>query len=127
MGGIHIGKASDFAEIIKRELKKAGREIYLADGEWCSTPLYAVIEQRWKSNKSNFEYTQTEIGRVSADYFTYIGPYDHNIEALSENACVYCGGRAYAFKKKECVVVGGKACYYWGILRLKPEGGYDSI
>ncbi len=32
--------------------------------------------------KSNFEPKETAIGRVSADYYTYIGPFDHNVLSL---------------------------------------------
>lgn len=110
---------------IKNGLKKTGKKVFLTDGDWCSTPFFAVIEQRWKSNKSNFEYRETEIGRVSTDYFTYIGPFDHNIEAISENGYLCCGNEKYIFKKKEKVDVGGTVQYFWGILRRVWEADDD--
>ena len=112
---------------IKSILKACGNTVYLADGEWRSTPFFAVIEQRWKRNKSNFEDTQTEIGSVSADYFTYIGPFDRDIEALSEKGYVICDGKEYIFKKKQKVSIGDKVQLYWAVLRQKTKGGYDSI
>ncbi len=102
---------------IKKGLEKVGKEVFLADGEWNSTPFYAVVEQRWKSNKTDFEARQTMIGNVSTDFFTYIGPSDHDIMAVSDDGWLMCDGEKYIFKKKEKVSVGGYTQYYWGILR----------
>ena len=77
--------------------------------------------------ETNFEETQTEIGSVSADYFTYIGPFDRDIDALSEKGYVICDGREYTFKKKQKVLIGDKVQFYWAVLRQKTEGGYDNI
>ncbi|MCC8016603.1 MAG: hypothetical protein LIO43_04380 [Clostridiales bacterium] len=114
----------DKSLVIKQQLERVGKKAFFSDGDWNSTPFYAVIEQRWKSNKSNFEKTQTEIGLVSADYFTYIGPYDHDVETLSDEAVLNCSGKRYIFKKKEKVEAGGVTQYFWGILRLV-SGDFD--
>lgn len=105
------------ANLIKNELIKVGKEVFLADGSWVSTPFFAIIQQKWKETKTNFEPKITEIGEVSADYFVYVGPYDHDIEALSDNALLLFGDEKYIFKKKERVVIGGVTQYFWGILR----------
>jgi len=110
---------------IRRGLRKVGREVFLADGGWVSAPYYAVLEQRWKSNKSNFENRQTEIGFTSADYYTYIGPFDHDIEAVSENGCLYADGVKYIFKKKEKMKMGGELLYFTGVVRRVQEAEYD--
>ena len=102
---------------VKNGLKKVGREVFLADGDWSSTPFYAVIEQRWKNNKSDFEFSETEIGRVSADYYTYIGPYNHNILALSDNACLYADGVKYIFRQRDAAKQQNEVLFYSGILR----------
>ena len=52
---------------IKNGLKKAGKQVYLKDGEWVSTPFYAVVAQKWRSNRSNFEQVQTAAGSVSKE------------------------------------------------------------
>lgn len=113
------------ADTIKKELIKVGKEIFLADGDWVSTPFFAVIKQKWQETKTNFEPRVTPIGEVSADYFVYIGPYDHDIEALSENALVLYDDEKYVFKKRQRVVVGGSTLYYWGILRRVWEADDD--
>lgn len=113
------------AYIIKQGLSQLGRKVFLTDGEWNSTPFYAVLEQRWKNNKSNFENKHTEIGFVSADYYTYIGPFDHDIEALSDNAFLCSDGIKYIFKKKEKICVNDETIYYCGVLRKVREASYD--
>lgn len=110
---------------IKNGLKKVGKRVCLVDGDWQSAPFYAVVEQKWRSNKSNFEFSETEIGRVSVDYFTYIGPFDHDIEAVSENGYLCSGSEKYIFKKKEKVDVGGTVQYFWAILRRVWEDEND--
>ncbi len=105
------------AKLIKKGLEKTGRQVTLEDAGWSSVPFYAVIKQKWKSYKSDFEFNETEIGRVSADYCIYIGPYDHDITALSDNAVLCVDGRKYMFKKKETEKLGGETVYYSGIVR----------
>lgn len=98
-------------ETVKKRLVKTGKQVYLAEGEWVSAPFYAMVAQKWRSNKSNFEPNQTPIGEVCPDYFTYVGPYDHDICALSDNAVLIYGNDKFIFKKKERVTVGGELCF----------------
>ena len=76
-----------------------------------------MLSPRWKNSKSDFEFKETEIGRVSADYYTYIGPFDHNILSLSDKAYLRADGVKYIFRKKESVKMGNKVLFYRGILR----------
>lgn len=107
----------DNAYKIKNGLKQVGEKIFLKDGNWISVPFYAVLLPRWKNDKSNFELKQTEIGMVSADYYTYIGPSDHNILSLSERAYVIADGEKYVFRKRDAVKMENRIVYYRGILR----------
>ncbi len=102
---------------VKDGLEKTGRKVFLKDGNWVSPPFYAVIQPRWKNNKSDFELKETEIGVVSADYYTYIGPFHHNILSLSDNAELYADGIKYMFRKKEAIKLENKVLYFTGILR----------
>lgn len=113
------------ANKIKNELKKVGREIYLQDGAWYSTPFFAVISPRWRYSKSDFESEKTQIGVVSTDYYSYIGPFDHNIEKLSEDCFVVADGVRYAFKKRESVKCGAGVQFYCGILKRVWEDEND--
>ncbi len=110
---------------IKKGLERTGREVFLADGEWRSQPFYAVLEPKWRSYKTDFESVRTEIGRVNADYYTYTGPFNHNIMTLSDSACLYSDGVKYIFKKKETVRVKNEVLYYTGILRRVWEDSDD--
>lgn len=51
-------------ETVKKGLAKTGKSVYISQGEWNSTPFYAVVAQKWRSNKSNFEPFQTPVGEV---------------------------------------------------------------
>lgn len=98
----------------------------LTDGDWTSMPFYAVVEDKWRDNQTNFEYVKTEIGKVSADYYTYIGPFDHDIEALSPAAMLIMDGVKYTFKKREKIVCGDDVQFYTGVLR-KVWGSDDDL
>lgn len=114
------------ANVIKKELRRVGREVFLADGSWYSTPFYAVVSPRWRYSKSDFEDEVTPIGVVSKDYYTYVGPFDHNIENLSDGALLLADGVKYIFKKKQCVKCGGRVQFFGGILkRVSEEDGDD--
>ncbi|MDE6723531.1 MAG: hypothetical protein K2J55_04970 [Eubacterium sp.] len=102
---------------VKNGLHQVGERVFLYDGNWISVPFYAVLSPRWKNSKSDFELKETEIGRVSADYYTYIGPFDHNILSLSDKAYLMADGVKYIFRKKESVKMGNKVLFYRGILR----------
>ena len=102
---------------VKNGLIQVGEKIYLQDGNWIFVPFYAVLSPKWRSNKSNFEPKETEIGRVNAEYYTYIGPFDHNILSLSENAYLITEDAKFIFKKRDSVKMGNKVLFYRGILR----------
>lgn len=102
---------------VRNGLEQVGTKVYLCDGNWISIPFYAVLSPRWNNDKSNFEPAQTEIGRVSADYYTYIGPFNHNILSLSEKAWLTADGVKYVFRKKDAVKMGDKVLYYKAVLR----------
>jgi len=102
---------------IKNRLNKVGREVILADGDWLSAPSYAVIQHNYKKNKTNFENKLSEIGYISKDYYTYIGPFDHDITALSRDAVVLSDGRKYIFKKRERILCQSKILFYFAILK----------
>lgn len=110
---------------IKNGIKKTGKEAVISDGDWRSMPFYAVIQHHHKNTKTEFEDKLTEIGFVSREYYTYIGPFDHDITALSDDAVIKSGAESYVFKKKEAVTVGSETIYYYGILKKLREGLYD--
>lgn len=110
---------------IKNGLKKAGCRVRLGSDEWRSMPYYAVIQHNHRKTKSNFDDRHTEIGVVDKDYYTYIGPFDHDITAIND-AVLYTDNQAYVFKKREAVIVNDEIIYYFGILKKKQEAEYDT-
>ncbi len=109
---------------IKNGLKKAGCQVRLCSGDWFSMPYYAVIQHNHRKTKSNFADSHTEIGFVDRDYYTYIGPFDHDITAVSD-AVLHTDNEDYVFIKKEAVRVNDETIYYFGILKKKQEAEYD--
>ncbi len=111
----------NYSNIIKAQLRIAGKPVTVTDGEEVQKTT-AVIEQTWKRNKSRFEESSSKIGRYYKDYYNYIGPYDLDIKALSDNAYVTVLGEKFYFVQKEQVYVGGYTQYYRGILKKAEEG-----
>ncbi|MCH5321282.1 MAG: hypothetical protein J1E36_05935 [Eubacterium sp.] len=105
------------AHIIKKQLDKAGRCVYLKDGEWTSTPIRATISHLWRKKTSSFEPKYTELGMSRADYYLYIGPYNHDITSLSQDAVLTADGEQYEFKCADAVLFGEEVIYYTGILK----------
>ncbi len=114
------------AHLIKRQLEKAGSNLVLKDGEWQSVPFCACITHLWRRKTYAFEAKFTEIGRAFHEYYLYIGPYDHNIKVLSDDAVVIIDGEEYEFKYTDEVRYAGEVIYYTGVLRkLKGVDDYE--
>ncbi len=112
------------AIIISDRLDKTGNTVYLRDESWISTPFKACIFRLWNRQRSAFEHDFTEIGQVTDDYYLYLGPAEHNITALSENAVVLADDGKYEFKRRNEFKSGDDVLYYTGILK-KIQGEYD--
>lgn len=113
--------------LIKKQLDKIGRQVYLRDGEWTSMPFNACISHLWRKKSTRFEDEYTQLGVVSKDYYLYIGPYNHNICELSDESLLLIEGEEFEFKCKDPVCFGDRVIYYTGILRkLKGEGSLDA-
>ncbi len=111
----------NYSNIIKAQLRIAGKPFTVTDGEENQSG-WAVIEQTWRKNKSRFEENSSKIGRYYRDYYNYIGPFDIDIKALSENAVVTVADEKFYFVQKERVSTGGYTQYYRGILKRAEEG-----
>lgn len=105
------------ANIIKRQLDLTGRCVYLKDGEWTSMPIRAEISHLWRKKSSAFEPEYTELGVSNAEYYLYIGPYNHDITSLSKEAVLIADDEQYEFKCADAVTFGSEVIYYTGILR----------
>lgn len=105
------------ANIIKKQLDKAGKTVCLLDGDWTSMPFKACIAHLWRKKTSSFEPSYTEIGKSFFEYYLYTGPYDHNITVLTDDAVLETDGKKFEFKCAEAVSFAGETIYYTGILR----------
>lgn len=90
-------------------------------------PFYCTLQQTWRKNKSNFEDEKTPIGRVRKEFYLYLGPYDHDITVLCDDAFLVSHGIRYRFIKREAVRLGDIIIYYTGILERVWEDEYESI
>lgn len=110
---------------IKNGLKKAGRKVRLGGENWLGMEYYAVIEHNHRKTKSNFDDRHTEIGAADKDFYTYIGPFDHDITAVPK-VLLYAGNsEIYSFKKAEAVRFNDEIIYYFGILKKYRRADYD--
>ena len=108
--------------MIKRQIDKLGATIQLVDGEWSSMPFKALVSPLWRKKSSNFEPRVTELGSNLHEYYLYIGPAQHNICDLSDDAILKFGDDLFEFKHRDVVIINDEVLYYNGILRkLKGE------
>lgn len=113
--------------LIKSQLDKIGCQVYLKDGDWTSMAFNACVSHLWRKKSTAFEPDYTELGYVSKDYYLFIGPYNHNVCALSDEALLLFDGEEFEFKCKDPVLFNGEVLYYTGILRkLKGDDGLDA-
>ncbi len=105
------------ANIIKRQLEKAGRTVYFSDGSWTSTPISACVSHLWRKKTSDFEPEYTELGQSFREYYLYTGPYNHDITSLSADALVLIDNNKYEIKCADAVTFGNEVIYYTAILK----------
>lgn len=115
------------AHLIKKELERSGSYLILKDGDWQSVPFRACLTHLWRRKTYAFEAKFTEIGKSFHEYYLYVGPYDHNIKSLSDNALVVIDGEDYEFKYTDEVRYAGEVIYYTGVLRkIKGDENYEN-
>lgn len=115
----------NLAQIVKKQLEKAGSTVCLKDGEWTSTPFKACVNCLWRKKSSAFEDNYTQIGANGAQYYLYIGPASHDITALSDGALLEFDGVCYEFKRRDAVKFCDEVIYYTGIMRRIKEAEYE--
>lgn len=113
------------SHLIARQFEKVGTPVYITEGSWNSTPFNAVLSFLWRKKSSDFEKRQTPIGAVPSEYYYYLGPANHDILSLSDEAVLICAGRKFVFVKKDAVTIGDEVSYYSGVLRLVREAEYE--
>ena len=105
-----------YKRIIRDNLRQYGQAVNVTDGAE-SRKIWAVVESRRRKTKTLFEDNSDKVGRYYDDYYTYIGPADFDITALSDRAWFEFGGRRYMLVRSEAVKAADETVYYEGILK----------
>ena len=107
---------------IDRLISRYGQTVssHLPDG-WSSLPYRAFIEPLRYKNKMYLEGVNTQIGFSDQGYYLYIGPAEHDIGKLSQNAFIQSGDKKYVISRVETVFLGEKPLYIWAVLRTRIE------
>ncbi len=104
--------------IIKNHIDKLGRYAYITDDDWTSMPFKVCINHLWRRKSSLFEPEHTVLGKSQSKYYLYIGPYNHDITVLTDNAVLMIENEKFEFKCADAVYFDDEVIYYTGILRL---------
>lgn len=102
---------------IRSAMDRYGQTVHLIDDEWVSTPFKAFIQSVRYKNKMYLKDVNTPLGVANQDYFLFIGPYDHHLNALHADVVVQQGENKYVVVKSESVKFGDKVCYVWAIMQ----------
>ncbi len=105
------------SEICKKYLKQLGNTVTIITADGSKREFFAAVEQTWRKNKSRFEFSSTELGKVRNDYYIYFGPCDVDITVLDENAVLLCNGIEYCFVIAHGVFSNDEIVYYTGVLK----------
>jgi len=108
-------------------IKRFGRDVslHMKDG-WTSGDYRAFLQPLRYKNKMYLEGVQTDIGYSDQSYYLYIGPVNHNLSALPQDAWIAdSDNKKYSINKAEKVFLGNNALYIWAIVRSVEEADYE--
>ncbi|MBR5272479.1 MAG: hypothetical protein IKU25_03680 [Clostridia bacterium] len=99
-------------------IASVGRSVvaHTPDG-WYSTPYRALIHPLRYKNKMYLEGKFTDIGNSTSGYYLYIGPSDHDITKLGNDAVIISGDEKYVITRAERCYLGEEVTHIWAILR----------
>lgn len=103
--------------IIKNQIDMTGTTVYIKDGDWTSVPFKACVSHLWRKKSTAFEPDYEALGKSLIEYYLYIGPYDHDITMLSDDAIFMLGDTAYELRYADAVKFNGETIYFTGILK----------
>ena len=97
--------------IIKNQIDMTGTTVYIKDGDWTSVPFKACVSHLWRKKSTAFEPDYEMLGKSLIEYYLYIGPYDHDITMLSDDAIFML------LRYADAVKFNGETIYFTGILK----------
>ncbi|MBE6816901.1 MAG: hypothetical protein E7520_04270 [Ruminococcaceae bacterium] len=114
-----------FHHTIKQYLGLIGRQTTVIKADGGEDSFFAVLEQTWKRNKTNFEDRATGGGRVYKEFCVIICPYDVDLKSYTKNDTFIIDGEKYEICRSERVIAMGETQFYRGILKKIREADDD--
>lgn len=111
----------DFSSMIKKQLEAVGRRATATYADGGEEEFFAVVEQTWKRNKTNFEDRAEKPGRVYNEYCEIICPCAFDLMACDSSVLFEIDGVKYELCRCEAVNVFGKTQFYRGIIKVIRE------
>lgn len=103
-------------------LNRYGREaVFTADDGWCTAPFHCFIQPLRYKNKMYLYGVNTQIGYNAQGHYLYIGPPEHDVTKLSDDAVLQCDGIKYRIDRAEKVFCGNDVFYIWAVVRTIVE------
>lgn len=103
-------------------MTRYGRRATLQEPDgWQSTAFYCLLQPLRYKNKMYLNGVNTQIGFNAQGHYLYIGPAEHDITKLSENAILHTEDTDYLIDRAEKVYCGDKPFYIWAIIRTIVE------
>ena len=106
-----------FSHTIKKYLNMVGRDATVIKANGGEDKFFAVVEQTWKRNKTNFTDRAMIPGRVYNEYCEILCPYDINLKQYGKNDTFLIEGEYYELCRAEQVVAFGEIQFYRGIIK----------
>ena len=106
-------------EDIRKVMERFGRQMHLClpDG-WRSESFGAFLQPLRYKNKMYLGGINTRIGFNREGYYLYLGPCEHDLTQLSQEAWIQCGANErYTVDRAEMVHFGDEKSHVWAIVR----------
>ncbi|MBR3148968.1 MAG: hypothetical protein IKF64_02270 [Eubacterium sp.] len=108
---------ADFSCSIKAQLQRVGRPITVIDKNGGEEIIFAVVQQSWRRNKTNFEDKAEKPGRVYNEYCEIICPFDFDIKGCDRSTVFVIDGDRYELCRSEAVKAFGRIQFCRGIIK----------
>ncbi|MBR0412099.1 MAG: hypothetical protein IJI47_00835 [Eubacterium sp.] len=106
-----------FSHTIKKYLNMVGREATVIRANGGEDKFFAVVEQTWKRNKTNFEDRAVKPGRIYNEYCEILCPFDINLKQYGKGDTFVIEGEKYELCRAEQVTAYGNIQFYRGIIK----------
>jgi hypothetical protein len=107
---------------IKHIMERFGRKARLCQPDGLESESFGAFLQplRYK-NKMYLGGVNTRIGFNREGYYLYLGPPEHDLGQLGQEAWIQCGSEKYTVDRTELVYFGQQPSHVWAIVRSMVE------